>query len=455
MPNMDQLKQYLATAKKQQFWILGGVLLLAAIGVWYWGTGDLDTKFESDRRRNESSFASLTSLKFANGPNQPPNEKYKGEVDKLRGTLEDEVKAAWQNLYNRQKPALPVHPRVGAMAAYLTDEKKIRDEIPPAIRETYHNNLVIEDDFRDLFAILNLRRAAGMNPVDDLQVVGRAQNAANNSASVEGLVVWTATPSPRNLMLRYKTTKTPSTARIRLTQEDLWVFRSMFGVIQRINQRPIDDWLQILDGKEPENGAVDQANVPIKQIEYCDLAQYAMTVAIARPGTIKMLANEGEEEGAAEVGGGGGGGSFTVGTVGNDEEDKKLLEDRYVDGRNGPVKDPKAPPFTEFKQMFVQMNVLMDQRLIPVLIAECSNAPLPIETRQLLVDLTQVDVPRGGVASQGVNKVEQSPHDAKIILRGIVYGYSPPDKSNLGKGSDTEPSKRDYGIPIKVEERLY
>jgi hypothetical protein len=32
-----------------------------------------------------------------------------------------------------------------------------------------------------------------------------------------------------------------------------------------------------------------------------------------------------------------------------------------------------------------------------------------------------------------------------------MFGYSPPDKSRLGQGSDPEPSKRDYGVPVKQE----
>lgn len=254
-------------------------------------------------------------------------------------------------------------------------------------------------------------------------------------------------------MQRYKTTKTPSTARIRVTQEDLWVFRSMFSVVKQINQRPIEEWLTVLDGGQPQDATVDQANVPIKQINFCDVAQYAMSSAFDRPGNTSNL----NEKEAAPAGVAGFGGGFSIGTVGSEEEDKKLLEGRYVDGRNLPVADPKAPPFTEFKQVFVQMAVVMDQRLIPLLVSEFSNAPLPIETRQVLVNLMDVDVIRAvnaGDAAKVTNKIEQSPHDVQVTIRGIVYGYSPPDKAILGKGSDQEPNKRDYGIPYKPKEQV-
>jgi hypothetical protein len=210
--------------------------------------------------------------------------------------------------------------------------------------------------------------------------------------------------------------------------EDIWVFRSIFGVIHRINQRPVGEWLDILDGAPPTNSAVDQANVPIKQINYCDLAQYAMSVAT------------------------GAGGGFSVGTNGTEAEDQRIVTGRYIDGRNQPVEDPSSPPFTEFKQIFMQLSVVMDQRLIPVLISECANADITIETRQVLIDLSQVDVPRKAAADEAAkvaNKIESTPNDVVVTVRGVLYGYSPPDIARLGAGSDPEPSKRDYGIPKK------
>ena len=73
----------------------------------------------------------------------------------------------------------------------------------------------------------------------------------------------------------------------------------------------------------------------------------------------------------------------------------------------------------------------------------------------MLIDLNQVDVLRQADAGQGANvanKVEQSPHDAIVTIRGVVFGYSPPDKAKLGLGSDPEPSKRNYGIPTQMAE---
>ena len=446
---MDQLKPYLIAIKKHHFWILLATALVTALVVWYSATTALDEKFLNDKRKNDSAFSQIMPIRGDAKTNSPPNAKYKEAVDKKTDELAVSVVDAWRQLFDRQKSVLYVNDRIPELVPYLTDEKLFQKDIPPNIRDVYHNTEVIEQDFRELFKILNLRRPAGVNPVDE---GGPAANPVAG-AQPEGVLLWAAKPSPRNVMLRYKTVRSPSTVRIRMTQEDLWVFRSMFKVLAAINSKPVETWLSIMQGGADSAGAVDQANVPIKQINFCDLAQYAMAAALESPGKVQIGAEDiNNPANAAMVGGGGG---FSVGTTGSAEEDAKLTLGRYIDGRNQPVSDPTAPPFSEFKQMFVQMTVLMDQRLIPVLIAECANADLTIETRQVQVDLRQVDVLRqadAAQAAQQANKVEQSPHDVLVTIRGVVFGYSPPDKARIGQGSDPDPSKRNYGIPTQMSE---
>jgi hypothetical protein len=449
---MDQLKPYLVAIRKHHFWILLGALIITSSVVWYSAAGELDQKFTQDKQRNESAFRQMMPLRNDMQTNSPPNPEYKKAVDKTREKLAEGVYDAWKLLFTEQMGVLTVNDRVPEMVKFLIDEKHFKDEIPAPIRNVFHNNEVIEDDFRKLFVILNLRRPNGVNPVDE---GGGGPAAQPKEGPPEGVLLWNAKPAPRGMMLRYKTINVPSTSRIRMLQEDLWVFRSMFKVIAKINSMPIDVWLQVMEGGAPPTPLpiVDQANVPIKQINYCDLAQYATSMAIVAPGRVN-IGEDDDQRAAAGLDASGSG--FTVGTQGNEEEDRKLREGRYIDGRNQPVLDPATPPFTEFKQIFVQMTVIMDQRFIPALVAESANAELTIETRQVLVDLSQVDVLRRGDAAAGAQqaqRIEQSPHDVIVTVRGVVYGYSPPDKSKLGTGSDPEPSKRDYGIPSKLGEQ--
>lgn len=460
---------------KNHFWILTVVLIIVGTVVWYLGTDALDAVYAKDQKTAENAFTLAKRLRGMSGPNSPPNARYAEKVDVVRRALTDEVIKAWEDLYNRQTGIFTVNPKVAIFRDFVLMEpddrkalidanKNLQSNIAGAI-QTYHNNQVLEEDFEKLFEPLNIRRPRGRTAFGN-QAAGAA-NAPGGGAA-DGIVVWRAALNPTALMQRYDTKAAPSLDRIAVTYEDIWTFHSLFGVVGKMNEKPIDSWLQIMQGKTPPAAPVDQANVPIKRIDYCDLAQYAMATAVADAGNVLIQSNESAAVaggGFGAVDAGGGGAPFAVGTEGTPEEDKRLLTDRYLDGRNTPVTDPSNPPYTEFRQMFVQLTVLMDQRLIPVLIAQCANAPIPIETRQVRISLTEVDKIRrvnAEDAAAQIEKVEQSPHDATVTLRGIVFIYTKNDpkmnpeeavevaaKRKLGRGADPNPGERDFGVPKK------
>ncbi|MGC3970125.1 MAG: hypothetical protein QM775_23195 [Pirellulales bacterium] len=477
---MDQLV-------KNQFWILCGILVITAAVVWYLGVSSLDLIYAKDVDTNDKAFKRVASLKALSGPNSPPNDNFAGKVDERRNALTGEVLKAWKSLYDRQTQLFTVNPKVQIFRDFVLmepDDRKTLLALPAnsqlntnlqAAIQTYHNNQVLEEDFAQLFAPLNVRRPRGMD------AFGKpVKGAAGGDGPPEGLVVWRAAFSPQNLMLRYDTKNAPSLDRIAVAYEDIWTFRSLFGVIMKINEKPSEDWLAVMEGSllpsEPARKPVDQANVPIKRIDYCDVAQYAMNTSVGDTGNVQNTERQGGGSsgglgggevfdpglGAADQGAGSG---FAVGNEGNEGEDKALLKNRYLDGRNAPVTDPSNPPFTEFRQMFVQLTVMMDQRLIPVLVSQCANAPIPIETRQIRINLAETDRIRRSNAEDAagqVDKVEQSSHDAIVTLRGIVFIYTKNDpevnqkedfavteKRKLGKGADPEPARRDYGVPTR------
>ncbi len=468
-PGMEKLA-------KNHFWILTVVVVVIGAVVWYLGTGALDVAFAKDQKTAENAFTMAKRLRGMAGPNSPPNSRYAGKVDVVRRALTDEVIKAWEDLYNRQTGLFTVNPKVAIFRDFVLmepDDRKavidanqnLQSNIAGAI-QTYHNNQVLEEDFEKLFEPLNIRRPRGLTAFGK---PAAGKPAAPGGGAADGIVVWKAAFNPTALMQRYDTKSAPSLDRIAVTYEDIWTFYSLFGVISKMNEKPIDSWLEIMQGKTPSAAPVDQANVPIKRIDYCDLAQYAMASAVADAGNVKI---ESAESAAVAGGGfgavadvGGGGGLFAVGTEGSPTEDQRLLTDRYLDGRNTPVTDPSNPPYTEFRQMFVQLTVLMDQRLIPVLIAQCANAPIPIETRQVRISLNEVDKIRrvnAEDAAAQIEKVEQSPHDATVTLRGIVFIYTKNDpkvnpeeavevaaKRKLGRGADPKPGERDFGVPKK------
>jgi len=447
--------------KKNHFWILAVVLLIAAVAVWWLGTGALADQFKKDAGINTRAFSSLQPYK-STPPNGPPNAEYAKAVEKQNDEVGKGVVATWEKLYSRQEAILTLNPKIGKelgalvlldvnerKAAFRKNSNAISFDL-----QNYHNGQVIEEDFANLFAMLNLRRprAAAAAAAAPGAPPAALPGQVGEQAGVDGVVVWAAPRTTQQMMQRYKTTKAPTPDRFAVTQEDIWIFKTIFGVVQNINQRSNDQWLDVMKGNPlsaDDKPLIDQANVPIKRIDFCDVAQYATNRALGDPGRLTPLGKEKNDD--AIFTNTGDGGAFNVGTTGDESEDAQLLKNRYLDSKNYPVADPANPPISEFRQVFLQLTVLMDQRLVPVLISEFAQAPFPIETRQVRMSLNEVDVVRKKDASlDQMNNVQQSPHDATITLRGVVYIYLQPDQKKLGKGSDKEPGNRDYGIPRTV-----
>ena len=65
---MDKVKIFLAAAKKYQFWVLCGVIVLASLGCWWWASGALAAQFKTRKSQIESDFAGTTIA--PDSPNQ-------------------------------------------------------------------------------------------------------------------------------------------------------------------------------------------------------------------------------------------------------------------------------------------------------------------------------------------------------------------------------------------------
>jgi len=465
-----KMNPQVAALVKNQFWILCGVAIVAAGVVWYMGTGELDAQFIKNKQKIDSNFTMMKQLDQKRGVNALPSEYFTTRVNAEIARLTAQVVGAWSNLYDRQAGTQGKH-KIDLLAvnskvlvfrdlilmepddrkALLESDSRLQEEVRNQL-QSYHNNQMLDEDFTQLFSLLNLRHTRGID------VFGRPiKDADPNDKGVVGVLVWASgSGKPADVRDRYRTKRAPGIDRVAVTYEDIWVYRSLFSAIQSINSKPIDDWMEVMKGKTPSGQPVDQANVPIKRIEYCDLAQYAMYMSFDDAGDVTITGGNAAEVAAQ---GGGGGSTFKVENEGTPEEEQLLLNGRYLDGRNAQVTDPSNPPFTEFRQIYVQLRVLMDQRLIPVLITECANAPLPIETRQVRISMTTTDnINKAAAVGGEVAGVQQSSHDAIVTIRGVVFIYTKPDaadapeeKKKLGKGADPEPGKRDFGIPKKSQ----
>lgn len=421
---MDSLKKYGAALKKHHFWVLMGLVVVIALVGWNSATADLKQQKEDQVRQIQNRFANLDPYLYGN----PANEEFAEEVRTLATSLEGQVFDAWGLMAEDQSGILKWPQTVAAIG-----ELAPGSEIPEPLRADYRN-LVIESEWDRLFELLDLRRRKGAAAGAPAPAVGPGGQPV--PVQLEGVLVWEQRFRDA-LVNRYLTNTTPSSLRVRLTQEDLWCFESLFRVIQHMNAK-----------------ATDPLNAVIKRIDSLDVGQYATREAARTPGKIWLA-----PDATLEIRSGGAISGLTAEDSYTD--DQKLLHGRYLDENNQPVPVEmyeSSPPFAEFKQMFVQMKFLMDQRALPQLLAACANSPLPIEVRQVRMNLDQVDLPRGanqarvGVVGGAETQVERAPYDVEVEVRGIIFIYNNPDKEALGSGAAENPAQRAFGIPLPSED---
>ena len=472
---MEKVKDIMTVLKKHHFWLLSGAVALAILISWYSTTGTLATEAEANQSQIETKFGDMTRI--ANSPLHPTS-AFADAVEKLQIALRDMTFAAWEKLYQAQKPRFK-------WPAVLPDFQNLKetDPITREMRGDYMN--YVRTQFPDLFDLVQVRQEVLPEGTTGLGDYRPRSQDAGAMVHYTGVVDWD--PIQRDaLQLKYRWPTVPTELQVRLANEDISVYRALLSIIRETND--------LVD-------ATDNRNAAIKRINYLDIAAAFWTpqpsdagqtmilppvTAGATPGASAYPVTE-EKTNLAESPYGP---EATAGSM-----DEMRMTNRYLDEQWKPV-DGKAalenPPFAEFKQMPIRMGLTVDQRRIPMLLAACANSPLTVEVRQVRYNPGN---PEAGVIVQQVmakaqrtnmvmensfsrgygdegrsNRPTRSimpprtqtytspysrygarggmmdelagPNDMDIEIRGIVYIYNYPDRAKLGTGTATDASQR-------------
>jgi hypothetical protein len=521
---MDQVKVYLGVAKKHHFWILSAIVVITAITVWWTASSSLATKYDTDKKTILGAESSVQKANALGPDGYLPNQSFATKVDELHDGLKKQVFDAWEKLYQRQAELFK-WPSLEEMGPSAIDLNKLRpDEEIPQFARIFYNEQMAREEWQALLDQAQIRKPKVNSETDD---EAEADDTEKRGIEYEGLVVWK--PELRDaIVARYYTENgVPSTTRLRLNQEDVWLFESLIEVVNTVNA-----------------GATDSLKAPIKEIDSLDVAQWAVAASLesgspiwtpgaktggggqsgpmggAGPpmggaggppmgGAGPPMGGAGPPSPSGPAGGGGSGPSAAPSagatSAAGTDADNEWLDGRYLDEKGQPLKAGSPQPYAEFRQVFVYMKLIMDQRRISDLIAACANAQLPIETRQVKVQMLKGDsaaasggglFPMGGSGgmqsggmggmpsgpmSSGSMGPEMSPgmssggppmggglggvgfggagaggqeggvettvYDAVVELSGVIYLYNPPDIAKLGAGAAGSPEKRSFGVP--------
>jgi hypothetical protein len=452
---MDQLRKIFGWLKRQHFWVLSIVVALVALGCWWRAAGTLSKEFTTNQTTIVQQFTTLAGLKNQQfHPNDTINERQVAETKKQS----EDVEKIWQQLYDRQREDVLEWPSALSQRFRDTVEKlNFGDPItPPSLLGDYQN--YAQRYFPELPKIVGARPLSE----EELNAAGGFGGGYGRGGSVEGYgrggsgygrgeaMMLGANGLPEEMndsyvcewldqayvrqLLDFPTR--PSSIRVWVTQEDLWVYKTLLTVIANTNKAA---------------GATRKSNAAVKVIYSLEVgkraAPYSRTpgrvyrVPTAAPAAEGMLGGaEGgmATEGASRYGYGGTGegmesrggygyesglggmegryGAGTEGPMTEAQERDMLTGGRYLGPDGKPVGggadmamvDPAADPAAaaapaapldlgvEYKRLPVRMQLQMDQRWLTHLITECANQPLQVEVQEVRINPSDFAGASGG-----------------------------------------------------------
>lgn len=448
---MDQLRKVLGWLKRQHFWVLSVLVALIAVGCWWKAAGTLSAEYKRNESTITSGFKSLADLRQDPfHPNDTINQQQIAETKKQAVG----VNATWQQLYDRQREQVLEWP--AALSQEFRDyveKRKFGDEIPSHLRDNYQN--YAEGYFPKLPEIVGAR-VMRAGEVGGAYGGGEFLRGGRGGVMMEGVGEGTLggglVEEDDNdyicewldqVVVRDKLNfpERPSALSIWVTQEDLWVYKTLLNVIRNTNNAA---------------GANRMSNAAVRVIQQLEVGRPAAQYSRAR-GRIYMVPSAmaspdtmmpggaggetpvGEPVPGGEVGrepmpggemayGGGYGGRGEVpggGPMTPDQEKGRLLSYRYLyisgkpipSGGGGVGVEVAAEPVpaeptdaggggavsvsstefgVEYRRLPVRMTLQMDQRWLSYLIAQCASQPLQVEVQEVRINPSDLGSAGGG-----------------------------------------------------------
>ena len=514
---MEKLKPTIEFIKKHLFWILCGIAFVATFTTYYIGSRSLRTKQEVAEKKINSSFKKVEGIKSA-GDGFHPNSDTHLELIKLTNKARSELEKAWELKEKAQRPLFEWPDEIGPAKDQFRDLRPIEKAVP--FEKDADNKKVQERDrgaYQDLVKNALPRLAAQIGEVwlPEMERVGVDEARKTRIRRARRVVFWNEENQQywedkfTKFTNSYNDHRTgiPWTIQVLYAQEDMWILQSI-----------LEDIILKTNGTAAAN---DLAK--IKVIDHIFIGRDAQGIV----GDVLIAGQEADAKGNADSGGGGGAegtakmlemmkgmGQGGGGGPGVENEPAKVegqvgdgtndpANGRYVDQNLAPVGGKslreaftKVTPETAYlaiaKRVPVRIGLQMDERAVWDLLANCANARLPLEVKQVRFHSHEPGnrgtlaskfsdgagrpsgdgESKGADARQGMQQMEEmmkkgggggagesgkagknqaalSGYDIPVEIYGIIYLYNPVDPNVVKQipigdegadGTPTEPS---------------
>ncbi len=482
---MDQVKHYLRLAAKYHFWILCGLVTVLTLGSWYVASAGLTQQFKTNAGKITSGESTVSTIQSTVNH---ANANHLQQIDAIISRYKTNLKKLWEKQYVEQGVNLqwPVETATyrGLTEEFVEQVRPLRPIETTVPYEPENKSLdKLKDNFKSQYVnfvktteLPRLARIIGAvwHPAEEGAASGATGSVADRptllATGEKRIVEWHADNQKYLQDTRFdwrgEVGGRPSTLQILYAQEDLWVLETLINIIAKTNQ----------DADAPHNAVV-------KEIKYVKMG----ADAVGFSGQVLRLS-------VPEVGPDGAPSGPQPGSMPEDPlrggqlmpgdpratVSRDPAEGRYVDVNYQPIPpDRLRLAFTSTKsdeaflavakRMPVRMHLVVDQRYLNRLLAECGNSNLIVEIRQLRMNRPVFDgggmsggsgggyanplamsggrepgrggggfaMERGGggfggggiggreVGGMGDGTEVLSPHDVDLELYGIVYIYNP------------------------------
>jgi hypothetical protein len=421
---MDQVRTVLHWLKQQHFWVLSGVVALVGLFCWWSASRAMSSKYDANQRAITSQYNNVVAARNAPFlPNQAINEKQEEERKKQL----ESVTQLWQQLYDRQREDVLKWPTALKQDFRTTVEKKqFNDEIPSELRNHYQD--YIDRHFPELPKKIGARIIEDPTATGGAAGIGRGSRfgpEGEGAGFIPGMI-----PEDDDYICEWLDQvivreelhfpERPSSLRIWVTQENLWVYHTLLNVIAKSNQaanatRMSNAAVKIVYSLEVGQRAAPYSRQPNRLLKQPPVAAAVPGAGFEGEGGLPAGGPAGAEFGASPrgMGEGGGFGGTGGGAMSPAEEQAFLMSGRYLDDK-GPIligggaamegglesgmpPDPAlatapAPPLdmaqfgVGFKRLPIRMAMQMDLRWLPQLITNCANEPLRVEVQEVRIN---------------------------------------------------------------------
>ena len=493
---MDQVRTALLWLKRHHFWVLCGLIVMISLFSWMTASGKLRALFAKNESEIKAQFTSVKNVRSDPfHPNEDVNTKQQAQTTEQAAA----VGKLWEQLYDRQRQHVLGWPEeLSREFRAFVEKLQFGADIRSDLRNHYQN--YIENHFPALPKEIEAR------PVDPSVTAGAGgpggAEFGRSSAEMPGAIgpngevlddnnyITEWSPADQAIIrdeLNFR--EQPSSLKIWVTQEDLWVYHNLLDVIAktnkaanatRISNAAVQQIGELAVGSRAGVGSHTSGRLWVKP---------AVAAAAAGPGGPEGGAPPGAAPPGGEPGGRpsefgpGGPGGMNNGPMTEEQERGFLLSNRYLgpdgkpipfgaagaaapspDGGPPPPPDPAAASApldlssfgTEYKRLPVRMALRMDQRWLPQLIAECASQPLQIEVTEVRI------IPQEGIGGSGTPGAMGRPGDSigggsvfteepgiqpfptqtemvNVIIQGTVYIFNKPNAAALQPGGAGAP----------------